>query len=91
MLLSVAALSAVRAAFSVARAAFSAASAASATAFSVLQANATPVFADVDSSTFQIDVKSIVDRISDKTKAVMSVALYGGSPDYAAIIEAIGE
>ena len=63
----------------------------SATAFSVLQANATPVFADVDPSTFQIDGKSIVDRISDKTKAVMSVALYGGSPDYAAIMEAIGE
>jgi len=63
----------------------------SATAFSVLQANATPIFADVDPLTFQIDSKSIVNRISDKTKAVMTVALYGGSPDYAAIKEAIGE
>jgi perosamine synthetase len=29
--------------------------------------------------------------MSNKTKAVMSVALYGGSPDYAAIKEAIGK
>jgi len=63
----------------------------SATAFSVLQANATPVFADVDSNTFQIDSKSISERISNKTKAVISVALYGGSPDYDAIEKVLGE
>ena len=63
----------------------------SATAFSVLQANATPVFADVDPLTFQIDSKSIIECISNRTKAVMSVALYGGSPDYEAIKVAIGD
>ena len=62
----------------------------SATAFSVIQANATPVFADVDPLTFQIDSNSVIERISDRTKAVMSVALYGGSPDYMALKEAIG-
>lgn len=57
----------------------------SATAFSVLQANATPVFADVDRETFQISASSILERITKKTKAIMTVSLYGGSPDYEAI------
>ncbi len=53
----------------------------SATTFAVLQANATPVFADVDLQTFQIDPKSIAARITPKTKAIITVALYGLSPD----------
>lgn len=63
----------------------------SATAFSVLQANATPIFADVDRQTFQIDSSSIVDRLTSRTKAVISVALYGGSPDYDSILRVIGD
>ena len=53
----------------------------SATTFAVLQANATPVFADVDLNTFQIDVKAIEKCITPKTKAIITVALYGLSPD----------
>lgn len=53
----------------------------SATTFAVLQANATPVFADVDPDTFQIDFNSIRERITSKTKAIITVALYGLSPD----------
>lgn len=53
----------------------------SATAFAVLQANATPIFADVDIETFQIDVASIRQRITENTKAIITVALYGLSPD----------
>lgn len=53
----------------------------SATTFAVLQANATPVFADVDERTFQIDPRSIAERITPKTKAIITVALYGLSPD----------
>ena len=53
----------------------------SATTFAVLQANATPVFADVDSRTFQIDANSIAERITPRTKAIITVALYGLSPD----------
>lgn len=53
----------------------------SAPAFAVLQANATPVFADVDPDTFQISPGSIAQRITQRTKAIMPVALYGLSPD----------
>jgi perosamine synthetase len=57
----------------------------SATAFAVLHSNATPVFVDVDPLTWQISSQSIRNKISDKTKAIITVALYGGSPDYDAI------
>ena len=57
----------------------------SATTFAVLQANATPVFADVNLDTFQIDSASIAARITPRTKAVITVALYGLSPDMDAI------
>lgn len=53
----------------------------SATTFAVLQANATPVFADVDPETFQIDSASIAARITPRTKAIITVALFGLSPD----------
>lgn len=53
----------------------------SATTFAVLQANATPVFADVDMDTFQICSRSIEDRITKNTKAIITVGLYGLSPD----------
>ena len=57
----------------------------SATSIAVLQANATPVFADVDISTWQIDPNSIKSKITNRTKAIITVALYGGSPDYYSI------
>jgi perosamine synthetase len=53
----------------------------SATTFAVLQANATPVFADVDGDTFQIAAASIEERITPRTRAIITVALYGLSPD----------
>lgn len=53
----------------------------SATTFAVLQANATPVFADVDLETFQIDATSIAARITARTRAIITVALYGLCPD----------
>lgn len=61
----------------------------SATAFSVIQTGATPRFADVDPLTFQIDAKSIEALISEKTKAIMTVALYGSCPDYNAILKVV--
>jgi perosamine synthetase len=57
----------------------------SATTFAVLQANATPVFADVDPDTYQICVKSVASRITKNTKAVIPVALYGLAPDMPAL------
>lgn len=59
----------------------------SATTFAVLHANATPIFADVDPRTFQISPKSIIERTTDKTKAIITVALYGMSPDMDPIME----
>ena len=57
----------------------------SSTTFCVLQANATPVFADVDPDTFQISAKSIEERITPRTKAIVPVSLYGLCPDFDAI------
>lgn len=59
----------------------------SAPAFSVLQANATPVFADVDERTFQISVDSIAERITPNSRAIMPVSLYGMSPDMDALMQ----
>jgi perosamine synthetase len=59
----------------------------SATTFAVLQANATPIFADVSPDTFQIDPKSIRERITSRTKAIITVALYGMSPDMDPIMD----
>lgn len=57
------------------------------TSFAVLQTGATPVFADVVYDTFQIDSASVAHRITDKTKAIITVALYGLSPDMDPIME----
>ncbi len=53
----------------------------SATTFAVLQTGATPVFADVDDKTFQIDPASIALNVTKNTKAIITVGLYGLSPD----------
>jgi dTDP-4-amino-4,6-dideoxygalactose transaminase len=48
-----------------------------ATANAVLYCNATPVFIDIDTRTFNLDVEQIKDKISDKTKAIIPVHLFG--------------
>jgi perosamine synthetase len=48
-----------------------------ATASSVLMCGATPVFADVDERTFNIDPRSIGELITEKTRAVIAVHLFG--------------
>jgi perosamine synthetase len=50
-------------------------------AMAILQADAVPVFADVDEDTLQIDPKSIESRITPRTKAIMPIALYGLAPE----------
>jgi len=62
----------------------------SATCFSVLHANATPIFADVDPETWQISAESVAALITPRTKAIMTVALYGGAPDYDALAKVAG-
>ncbi|MCO6432095.1 MAG: DegT/DnrJ/EryC1/StrS family aminotransferase [Deltaproteobacteria bacterium] len=43
---------------------------------------ATPVFADIDPKSWCISTDSIIECISDRTKAVIAVDLYGAMPDY---------
>jgi perosamine synthetase len=57
------------------------------TTLAVLHCNATPIFADVDIETFQIDPLSIEKKITKKTKAIITVSLYGLSPDITKILK----
>ncbi len=57
------------------------------TSLSVLHNGSIPVFADVDLETFNIDPKSIRNKITSKTKAIITVALFGLSPEYDEILE----
>jgi perosamine synthetase len=57
------------------------------TSLAVLHNNSTPVFADVDNETFNISSESINDRITEKTKAIITVALFGLAPDYDRILK----
>lgn len=59
----------------------------SSTSIAVLQANAVPVFADVDRETFLITADSIKKVITQKTKAIITVSLYGLSPQMEDIIK----
>jgi perosamine synthetase len=51
------------------------------TTFAVLHAGARPVFADVDRATWTLDPQSVEHAITERTKAVVPVALFGLPPD----------
>lgn len=59
----------------------------SATAFSVLQCGATPIFADVEIDTYQISANSIKENITKNTRAIITVALYGSCPEMDDILQ----
>jgi dTDP-4-amino-4,6-dideoxygalactose transaminase len=48
-----------------------------ATAESIAQRGATPVFADVDAVTLNLDPKDVAAKITDRTRAIMPVHLFG--------------
>lgn len=52
-----------------------------ATAETIALMHATPVFVDIDPITFNIDPSKIEAAITDKTKAIMPVSLYGQPAD----------
>lgn len=56
-----------------------------ATALAVSYAGATPILVDADEQTYNIDVKQIEQKITDKTKAIIAVHLYGRIADMKAI------
>ncbi len=57
-----------------------------ATGFVVIQCGAVPVFADSDPNTFNIDIEDTERRISEHTKAIIPVSIFGLPPDFAAIL-----
>ena len=62
-----------------------------ATANAVEHAGATPVFCDIDVATFNIDVSQIESKITEKTKAIIPVHLFGLSADMNPIMKLAGE
>lgn len=59
----------------------------SSTSIPVVLCGAIPVFADSDIDTFEISAESIERCITSKTKAIITVSLYGLAPDYDKILE----
>lgn len=53
----------------------------SASATSILHWNGIPVFADIDRDTFNLDLKSVEENITEYTKAIISVDIFGMSAD----------
>ena len=58
-----------------------------ATGNSILYTGAKPVFVDIDPETFTLDPSKIEDAITENTKAIMPVQLYGQSADMDAIMK----
>ena len=54
----------------------------------VLYCGATPVLADVDRQTFNIDPADVAPKITDRTKAIVAVSLFGLCADIDAIAQA---
>ncbi|MEF2074664.1 DegT/DnrJ/EryC1/StrS family aminotransferase [Consotaella aegiceratis] len=57
-----------------------------ASALAPLHVGARPVFIDIDPITFNLDVGSIEEKITHRTKAIMAVHLHGLTADMAAIL-----
>ncbi|MEA3493999.1 MAG: DegT/DnrJ/EryC1/StrS family aminotransferase [Candidatus Margulisiibacteriota bacterium] len=58
-----------------------------ATTEAISHCGAKPVFVDIDPKTFNIDVSNIEEKITDKTKAILPVHLYGQPADMDPIME----
>lgn len=58
-----------------------------ATAGSIARTGARPVFVDVLEDTFNIDVADATRKVTDRTRAIMPVHLYGQSADMDAVME----
>jgi dTDP-4-amino-4,6-dideoxygalactose transaminase len=61
-----------------------------ASASAVSLTGATPVFVDVDPTTYNIDVRQLEERITPRTKAILPVHLYGQPAEMDLIMEVAG-
>jgi len=61
------------------------------TAFAVLHAGAVPVFADIDPEMWTLSPESVTERLTERTKAIIPVAIYGLSPDMDPIMDLAAE
>jgi dTDP-4-amino-4,6-dideoxygalactose transaminase len=59
-----------------------------ATAGAISRVGATPVFVDIDPSTYNLSVSQIASRITSRTKAIVPVHLYGQMADMGAVMRA---
>lgn len=57
------------------------------TVIGILYQNAIPIFADLDPHTYNLDPKSVEEKITDKTKAIVVVHLAGNAADMDAIMD----
>ncbi|BCQ64598.1 dTDP-4-amino-4,6-dideoxygalactose transaminase [Pseudomonas sp. NFPP10] len=60
-----------------------------ATANVVLYCGATPVFVDIDPLTYNLDISQVAAKVTDKTRAVIAVHLFGRCLDIDALREAL--
>lgn len=58
-----------------------------ASASSILHNNAIPIFADIDDKSYTLDPDSVLEKITDKTKAIIPVHLAGIGADTSALID----
>src|SRR5689334_18583935 len=61
-----------------------------ATAAAITRLGARPVFVDIDPSYYNLDTSQVADAISDKTKAILPVHLYGQCAEMDVLLE-LGE
>ena len=59
----------------------------SASVMAVLANGAVPIFADIDEETFCIDPRSVRERITKNTKAIMAVNLFGQAADFTELLK----
>lgn len=58
-----------------------------ATAGSIVRAGAVPVFVDIDPITFNLDAAQLESKITEKTRAIMPVHLYGQAADMGQVMD----
>ena len=58
-----------------------------ATTYAVLYVGAIPVFSDINSETFNIDPGLVEEKITSRTKAIVTVSLYGLPPEMNSIMD----